>query len=187
MDNRPRYFFAHQIMKSVVFKGGNGLGIMALYEPEKLIRMLNEAWEYANVSFDQIPDEYEPKVYARITEDNKVIIVFSSPEPKEMLDTYYCAFESDGKKTRYFTVEKGNGRDILGEWTCSGHINYGEIRNDLDSIILKIEDVYNKVDSGDVFEIINKNEARKAWKMISNKYKECLGVSEGREGGYVFC
>ena len=186
MNDRPKYFFAHNVMKCVAFNGDDRLGGIIIFNQERFISMLRKAWIYASYYYNKEVEAYDPRIYTMTTDDNKLIAMFSSPEPKELLDTYYCAFVFGEDKIRYFTVELGKGRDLLCEWNKSGHVNYGVIENDISVIMNKISEIYNKVDTDDIFKIISEHEADSAWRMVREKYTDCLAVCDRRGDGNVF-
>ena len=154
----PRYYFAHQVMKSLAFQGNNRLGMTVLNDPDKFKEMIDKAWKFSNETFNKVYKAYIPELYSKAIDNDKLLVLFSTPAPKKMLDTYYCAFVAGGKKARYFTVEKGMGkRIILGEWTTDGgHANYGEIENSIEIIAKTIEDKYKNEDIDKIFEELEK-------------------------------
>lgn len=147
MENRPRYFFSHQVMRNVVFKAGDSLKELVLNRRSRFEYMIEESWKFANKMFNEAYIPYDLEMDVRELDDRRVIVLFSCPLPKEMLDTYMCGFVTGGSITRYFTVEKGMERTILGEWTKSGgRLNYGEVSSRNDEVIRRIEEIYTDVD-----------------------------------------
>lgn len=163
MGNRPRYYFAHQLMKSLVFQGKDKLGFMILDDENKFKEMIQEGWKHSNETFNKKYRPYKIELYYKGINEDKLLVLFSSPSPKKMLDTYFCGFVLGGKVPRYFTVEKGMMYTILGEWTTDGHINYGEVSNEIEGIISRIEDIYTDVNPADAMrKIIEEGKPKKA-------------------------
>lgn len=162
MKNRPRYFFAHQVMRSVIFQGERMLGGIIANDIGKFEAMINSSWIFANNQFRKKCIPYEIETYTRIIQDNKLLVLFSTPAPKQMLDTYFCGFVIGERGARYFTVEKGMMYTILGEWTKEGgHINYGEVSNEAEKIIDKIDDIYEDVDIDEQMNLLLQQEDKK--------------------------
>ena len=103
-----------------------------------------DIWDKAGKDFDEeerIKIDNLPISVERISKGNidfKIFII-ELPTPQFLNEAYYTSFVfwTSKKKwipfikakinARYFTMEKGAGRTILGEWSNKGHYNCGEI------------------------------------------------------------
>lgn len=124
------YFVEHRLLPALLFD-----------DPERMRDSLEDfgqsfitrTWNQAAEEFpeeERVPPE-GLKVEGFTPSPDLEVFIVTFPTPLSAPENYYSAFSFQGETSRYFTLEMtlfGEGAlGVLGEWTPSGHANYGPV------------------------------------------------------------
>lgn len=137
---KQHYYFAHRVLPA-----------LAHASPEKVLNFLRSAegdaflldlWNAVGDEIEGFADEgrVAPEglsYFVRKLEAQSQIAIVRLPTPERLNEAHFVGlvfsparrafmFWKPSVSVRYFTLEIGVGRTILGEWTKRGHANYGD-------------------------------------------------------------
>jgi len=114
---------------------------------KELMDEFDEANQYSS-DFEK-PILLESDFFAKmcVVNDFNILLIMKMPEPKEIRDCFYVAFNIDHNYSiRYFTLEKGVNGKVLGEWDLDEdeHTYLGSHDYSLGEFISKVSEIVTR-------------------------------------------
>ena len=137
---KQHYYFAHAVLPALVH--ANPEKMLAILQSAEGDSYLLDLWNSIGKDIEDLEDEdlVTPEglsYFIKNLDEQSQIVLVRLPAPEKRSEAYFIGLVFSPKRrsfmfwktsifVRYFTLEIGMGRTIIGEWTKRGHANYGD-------------------------------------------------------------